>query len=753
MRRRPAYHRLVLAVLSGTLATTALAAPARAACPNEAVREAQGEGVTALPGCMALEMVSPPKKFVQAAFEPSFSLDGERVLFRSMAGLANTPGLHNPFGDRYVASRVSGGWSTAPTSAPTSAMITNGATSWKGGAVTFSPDLSRWSLLGTTQWQEQLGIGQAFQGGLDGSFAPLSPVLEPINNDPTGNPESQTIFVLLLARGASVDSSSLVFEHLLPSASYFPEDPRGGGGSSGTNSYVAALRDGAPSLALLARDKSGKAYGGRCGTDLGGAGASLGGNVNQGAVSADGSRIYFTTRPAQPDSIGTSGPPCNTSNPLRIMRRLETPSGPEVSELLPGGPSEPGDDLYQGASLDGTKVYFTSPRDLAASDADVSAEPCSTSLGSSKGCDLYLYDSTLPEGSRVIQVSAGGAGDPTPGQGANVLSSITALSGDGSHVYFVAQGVLTTDPNPEGDFAVEGQPNLYAYSRDSGSPSGQTAFVGMLAGGPGGDTVLWSSEGSFRGDAYAVPLLGPSAAAPEEGGDGHVLVFASGAPLTSGDDDLGHRDVFRYDSTTDALGRISEAAPGGSDDGSFDVSVNPNEFSPMGNFAGEGRWVSEDGETVAFFTDEPLTPGDADGVANPYFWRAGELGRVAGAIPPNGFPRRPPTVSLDGDQVAFTVIDPLLPQDTDTASDAYVARVDGGFLPPPLPPICIASVNCQAREPQPAFTPPASGAPTAGNVQEKRCKKGFVEKRGKCVKKSKKRSGKGNGKSRRGAGG
>ena len=717
------------------------ASPATAAtCPNEALREAQTseafpEGTTSLPDCMALEMVSPPKKFVAPAFEPSFSLDGERVLFRSMAALASSPGLHSPFGDRYVASRFPGGWATTPTSAPTSAAIVNGGGTWKGGPNSFSPDLGRWILLGFTQPQTALGVGQAFQGGLDGSFGPLSPVLEPISSDLTGT-GLESSFVEMFVPGASADSSTIIVDMRSQAMSYFPEDPRDIGGA--TNSYVLALRNGTPTLALLARDKGGKAYGGRCGTNLG----DGSGRINQGAISADGSRIYFTTRPAQPDSAGTAGPPCDTSNPQRIMRRLETPLGPEVSELLPGGPSEAGNDRFMAASTDGTKVYLTSPRKLAASDTDASAEACAADIGLSKGCDLYLYDSTRPEGERVIQVSAGEAGAPTPGQGADVLSAITAVSGDGSHAYFVAQGVLSTEPNPEGALAEAGEPNLYAYRRDSANPSGHTAFIGTLTAGSKGG--LWGGEGSFNGAASAVPLLGEDPSEPEVGGDGHILAFVSAAPLTADDTDGGFGDVFRYDATSETLERLSKAAPGGADNGPFGVSANANESTPLGNYAGEGRWVSEDGETVAFATTEALDPTDEDGLNNPYFWKAGQISRIAGAIPTSGFPSRPPTVSLDGDQVAFAATNPLLPQDTDTASDAYLVRVNGGFPLPSPPTVCdpLQEGSCQGA----VQGPQAPGAPATlafsgpGNAKERPgCKSNFVKKRGKCVKKLKKR--------------
>ena len=79
------------------------------------------------------------------------------------------------------------------------------------------------------------------------------------------------------------------------------------------------------------------------------------------------------------------------------------------------------------------------------------------------GCDLYLYEASLPLGHRLIQVSAGEnvPGKHTAGKGARTYNGIVAISADGSHVYFAATGALTSRPNPEGDEAEAGEPNLY----------------------------------------------------------------------------------------------------------------------------------------------------------------------------------------------------------------------------------------------------------------------------------------------------
>lgn len=724
------------AAVTLTLAITA--GSASAACSNEAIREAQG--ATSLPGCLAFEMVSPAKKFVQPAFSPSFAPEGGRVLYTSTAGVGETEGLQSYSGDSYVASRTISAWATEPTSPPRDFLIANG--SKFGGPFAFSPDLGDWLLFGSTQAENMVGITQFFHGDLEGTMTPLSPQLVPIDN--SGSEKIVFNVTNTESNATAADLSTTVFAVKLLSTTYLPGDPVNSkevnpGGDK--NQYVAfRAAGGQPTIELLARDRFGTIFGSRCGTHVGGGTGSAGlgqGGLGQGAISSDGSRIYFTTRPAQPPVAE-----CEESKPFRILERIETPAGPEITELVPGGPAA-GSDFYQAASVDGSKVFFTTTRQLVPGDQDTGPE-CEAALGDSDGCDLYLYDKSKPPSERLTQVSAGGSGDPDPGKDANVLSSITAVSGDGTHAYFVAEGVLTTNPNPAGDTATAGEPNLYLYERSAAHPAGRTVFVGSLAAGDEGS--LWGTERSFGGGAYAVPLRGSN---PQIGGDGHILFLASVAPLTADDTDGGKRDLFRYDATAATLERISKAAPGGSETPPSDVFVNvKNGANPLANPAEERRWASEDGQTVAFATAEALVPGDPDGVENPYLWKAGALGRFQSEA------GETPTVSTSGENAAFTTEFPLVVGDGDTAKDVYVAREGGGFavVPDPIP--CDPLLGaCQAPLGAPAATAPASQSFSGpGNVKPQptkpRCKKGFVRKHGKCVKKNnqKKNNPKKNGK-------
>jgi hypothetical protein len=725
LRPGATYHyRLVASNVAGTSEgedRTLTTAPAPDGCANAAIRATQALAAILLPDCMALEMVSPPQKASQAAFSPDVSAEGERVSFQSLAALGGTPGSLSTEGDPYVATRGPSGWTTAYTSPPTE--IIGGWDSY-ATALSFSPDFSRWYQIGSTLSQVQVGTGRAFEAALGGLFSPLSPVFSPLVD---GKRDDVTHSKL---QGASADRSHLYFTPgRLETTPYLPGDPEPSGTGRTTNTYLAKLdSNGNPTLELLARDSSAKAWGGPCGASIGGIRPNFAddpnGDRNQGAISPDGSRVYFSTRPGQP-----SAGPCDPENKLRILERLESKQGTWIGELFssecnraaPACSSADGNDYYQAASVDGTRVYFTTSRQLANSDLDTGSN-CSSSIGASEGCDLYFYDSTLPLGQRLIQVSAGEAGAPTPGEGADVFNGTTAISGDGSHVYFVAQGVLTTDPSPKGASPTVGQPNLYVWERSSED----TSFIGTLAS----NDQLWAESSHF-----AVPELGTDSEGNEVGGDGHILPFASRAPLTADDGDGDRTDAFRYDADTGELVRVSKAGVGGEDNGAFDVNGGRNQASVGTDFAEQGRTVSEDGETIVFTTKEALLPGDVNGAFNYYLWRQGQLYRLPGIV--DNFVGKV-ALSHDGSTIAFATSSQLLPQDGDFATDVYAVRSEGGY-PNAIAPVPCQGEACQGSASAPPAAPDTASAAFAGagNVVNKppKCRKGFVRRRGGCVKK------------------
>lgn len=685
--------------LAALIAVLSFSTPASAqTCPNAAIRAAQGTAVEALPDCMAIEMVSPPEKDGNNAYSPSLTSDGERVRFTSPAALAGTPTvIRIPRGDWYVASRGGDRWQTQFTAPPPHIVRV-----WKlETATSFTPDFASWFQLGATFAQYQVANATVYRGALGGVHDALSPLLTPL--EPAGTASIDAEF-----QAASSDHARVYFRSGggLAGPRYVSGQPVATGPGAVPSTYVAGLdTDGDPTLSLLARGRSSQTgtirdFGGSCGATLGGdghvaSGTAAGGSVprNQGAVSADGSRVFFSTRPSQP-AIGA----CDPVNKLRILDRRESAQGPSISHLIPnGGLGEcdrtapvcsiaDGNDLFQGASVDGQRVYFTSSRQLADSDVDDGAADCQLTTAVA-GCDLYLFDADRPAGARLIQVSTGDASAPTPGAGANVYGGVTAISGDGSHVYYVAQGVLTTTPNSAGDDPIEGQPNLYVYQRDDDYPNGRTLFIATLDDGAGSDvTNLWGGINTYRNLAYPVPVSGRNEAGVEVGGAGSSLFFQTTAPVTEDDADAS-RDIFRYETATGELARISKGEPGGADNGEIDVAsrISQDDY-PLGtDFAQENRWISDDGRTVVFQTGEGLLAADSNGVTDSYLWRDGELTRLPGTDQSAGgdhFTR--PAVSQDGTSIAFTSNRQLLPQDGDWVRDIYVARVGGGLARPPL---------------------------------------------------------------------
>ena len=476
----------------------------------------------------------------------------------------------------------------------------------------------------------------------------------------------------------------------------------------------------------------------RCGAELG-QGSGFADGTTRGAVSADGSKVFFTA----PDPLG-EGRECweehETHVPQLYMREggkttVEVSSPEAGVKEGAGNPEEPA--VFVGASSDGSKVFFLTKTELT-KEAEV--------LGL-HDVELYEYDTDAGEGeARLVRVSRGG---PGVSEGAGV-QNVPAVSADGSLVYFNATGKLT-GAAPQGG-------GLYDYD----TVTGTTTYIAQSGGYPSLPEPAGTWYGKdVLGSASAIAGLWSSADYYTTA-DGAFLVFPSTQDITGYDSD-GVQELYRYD----AESPLSEGVAG-MPDNPVCVSCNPNGSPPDGSLLSVGarfarsavdlddpsarppRAISENGDDAFFDTAESLVPQDTNGKVDVYEWEA------YGTSSPDGSTscaEREGCVSLittgedptdsyfldsspDGSNVFFGTHAKLVPQDTDEQGDLYDARIDGGFPPPSPHPPCEGDA-CQTP-PSPPLAPVKMSlplpAPPPPPPPTTKCKRGYVKEHGRCVK-------------------
>jgi hypothetical protein len=678
-----------------------------AACANQALREENNS--TRLDECRAFELVSDGEGWGSGLFTalPTVSDDGNRTQFEAPA--FGQPKSAPTFHPTYTASRSASGW-TVTGLLPDPRRPSGTGT---GDKFLTSADL------GTALWPES-SIGERGRRELqwslnllDGSSSAAHPLIIPITRQ--GIPMRADGFP---PKGASEDLSTFVFKFSpeVPSTGVglLPDEIPLGAGIS--NLYmISGAGTGSSKLDVVNRSSNpapgipGAILGGGCGAGLG-AGMHDASNTASAthAISNDGSAIYFTAMPEAPADSGAST--CINISGRRVFKRIDGETTVEVSaaQCSPACAGPLGGDIYLDASRDGSTVLFATERRLRNSDIDSAR-------------DLYLYDSSPPaSGPTLVQASQG-----LPGSEAKLLGLLDT-SADGSRVYFAAEGALT-GPNAEGKTPVVGRPNVYLYQRDAAHPAGRLVFVATLA--VSGDSAVWRVPNdpltSFRGEAaFALP-------SEVADGDGRFLLFPSHAALLPEDGDAA-RDLYRYDDSQSELLCLSCLGQG-----NFDVTI-PSRGGvdiAQANETQRQRRASADGSAVPFATSEGLADEDLNGAADVYLWREGSLSLVSAGS--GEFGASPAGISRDGKNVFFATRAPLLDRDDNNALDIYDARVDGGFLVPPVAPICLSLEECHGAGR--ASPPPASAASTtfsgAGNRPPKKpCRKGMVRRNGRCVK-------------------
>jgi hypothetical protein len=491
----------------------------------------------------------------------------------------------------------------------------------------------------------------------------------------------------------------------------------------------------------------------------------LGGNTTttRNALSADGSTVFFTAENCASGTGANAGVavPANTlyariDESQTVLLSGRSAAGCTTAACLS---SPVGSADYEGAAADGSRVFFTSTQQLTDSASEDSSEGtanlyCRQTKGAN-GCNLYEYDLFGPVGRGLIDVSAGDSSGGGPR-----VRGVEGVSADGSHVYFIARGVLTLAPNNGGQRAQDGGENLYVFEHDATYPEGHLAFIATLA----------------KQDRMAIQAYDPAnGILANVTPDGRFLVFTSGADLTSDDSSTtGAEQVFRYDAVTGQLIRISIGENGFNDNGNANplgASVaQASDVDATEPVRGDPT-MSNDGSYVFFESPVGLTaqalndvqsgvglegqqPGQQPVYAeNVYEYHEGHVYLISDGHDASGdvseFCESSSSVCLlgtdaTGANVFFTTADQLVPQDTDTQLDVYDARICTAVSPCIAPPATPVPCQGEACHGTPAGAPAAVGAassvfsgpgnlvqPAAPTVAPKKAKKVKAKRKGK----------------------
>lgn len=710
----------------------------------------------------AYEMVSPVFKGGYGARHiVGVAPNGESVDYQSGGGAFAGDGSDLGFLN-YQATRTGSEWSSAALNPPAA----------------LNPDPFQEEIspsLEASLWQFRLGIPNTQSGELSteerfyvrtaAGFHPVGPVFKRQDGLPLNG-------VIYRPEAVSSDLCHIVFYSSLTPTGVFPN-------AEGEHlQEVDAGCHGAPGLKVVAVNNAGGLLSPECTPILGGSS-----NDERNAVAADGSTVFFGDRaPTGSSGTGDSGAcgeeVANEQLFARVggARTLEVskPLAEACSEVPCPGAATRGKARFLGASEDGSRVFFETVAPLEpASDHDSKNDLYMATIGcpgEASGCEA---------GQRVVTSLVQVSHDPNPGEAAE-LQGVVSIAPDGSHVYFVAHGVLSGQGLAvEGvqSAPVAGADNLYGYERDGRYPAGRTVFVSEICSGPGvsggvpdsrcpDDLESGAGASVTRNDLRLLGVQGPVQVAGSEGG---VLVFSTYAQLVdrgpeADTDDA--QDVYRFDMGSGSLLRVS-LGEGGAD-------ANGNHLDEMNLESGQGylgdadarippivgssqpqeaagfrRAVSEDGSRIVFSTADPLSPAAINGLTDIYEWHDGAVSLISSGTSVE--PDEEAVITPSGRDVFFVTSQGLVPQDTDGAPDVYDARIGGGFPVPASEPERCRGDACQGSltNPAPLLVPgsvaqapgenlpaPVSTSPAAKAkpAKPKKCAKGYVKKRARCVK-------------------
>lgn len=460
--------------------------------------------------------------------------------------------------------------------------------------------------------------------------------------------------------------------------------------------------------------------------------ATLGGGIIvRNAVSANGEKVFF-----------------ENENHLYLR---DTATAETVQLDFPVGEETPGQAAFEGANAEGTRVFFLDGQPLVPG-SHAAVKP-----------DLYVWEQTSPAGQPIV----GKLTDLTePAAEAGVVQGLVpSINSEGTVTYFVADSVLATNANAEGETAapgncVAGEPttfcNLYVDKLEGGA--WHPTFIARLSGVDAPDYGIengylqqTTSGASPNGQYFAFmskrPLLrdydnrvtapGGNGARAEEvylysAATGR-LVCASCEP--DGSRPVGVRDVEESGEGLGLLIDRNRIWSSASEEDPVWLAGSLRSWSGAFEFGHIAltppRYLSDTGR-LFFDSPEPLVPADENGKSDVYEYEPdgdGTCSSEAGCVSllSSGTSDTESAfleASTSGNDAFFLTSAPLVPADLNGAYDVYDARVCGGSAPcvepaAPAPAPCTSTSSCQGG---PVTTAPAlaSAATTAtgasGNV-------------------------------------
>jgi hypothetical protein len=663
-------------------------------CPNHAVR--QQTGAAYLPDCRAYELVSAAKAAGAslAPLGPTSAYASSPGRFAYAGGVNVIPGTGQPSngdeGDLYMASRTTSDWVTRYVGIPGNQSVGYSGTrdeTFFSKLLPVPTDLGMNKIL-IWDWAQKGFANSVFE--FEGTYNPIVYDYEghelgrlPTNIDEV--PGANLDLVDGGYRGASKPSAD--FSHYFFSTNDLSFAT---GGVVGEPGSVYDNDIGADTVTVISKTENG--------LDIP---RDSAGKANEymriPAVSRDGSHALMSTE-------GPNG----TDHLYMAVNRGDHYDHYEVSE---------GDDslnhgvLFEGMTVDGSIVYFTSSEQLTADDTDTAV-------------DLYKWSEAGNEVTRV-SVGSGGAGNASSCglQSCNVevvpngpedfnyqlpsFSRDTVMASEAGDIYFYSPEQL------DGSRGILGKQNLYVLR-----PSGVVHFVGAF-------------------EPSSVPSrmnVSP---------DGAHMAMLSEAKLTSYDN-VGLAQMYHYNAETRAIQCVS-CPPSGAP-ATADVEASQN-----------GIFMTSDGRTF-FATKQAHVDRDANGIKDIYEFVDGRpqlISTGTGEVESEGFKGEIGLVgvSLDGTDAFFSTHEVLVPEDENGAYlKFYDARTSGGFAVVKQPAPCAAADECHGPESAPPAQPViGTGAQLgkSGNAQPVHRK----AKRKRCKGSAKGRSAKRCGKKRHRSGG